>query len=93
MKNEKRWWTITTDCGVRRTLAVSRSKAIRNVRYRIVMDDRDYDRPRPQDFAEMRDIEVLEARPDGDAGHEDGVIARETPEKGGAGRWYKKANF
>lgn len=57
---EKVWWTVKTDCGTRRTLAVSARKAARNVRYRLVMDDRSYDRPRPRDFAEMRDIEVLE---------------------------------
>lgn len=57
---EKVWWTVKTDCGTRRTLAVSARKAERNVRYRLVMDDRSYDRPRPRDFAEMRDIEVLE---------------------------------
>ena len=57
---EKVWWTVKTDCGTRRTLAVSARKAARNVRYRLVMDDRSYDRPRPRDFAEMRDIEVME---------------------------------
>ena len=57
---EKVWWTVKTDCGTRRTLAVSARKAARNVRYRLVMDDRSYDRPKPRDFAEMRDIEVLE---------------------------------
>ncbi len=57
---EKVWWTVKTDCGTRRTLAVSARKAERNVRYRLVMDDRSYDRPRPRDFAEMRDIEVME---------------------------------
>ena len=57
---EKVWWTVKTDCGTRRTLAVSARKAERNVRYRLVMDDRSYDRPKPRDFAEMRDIEVLE---------------------------------
>ena len=57
---EKVWWTVKTDCGTRRTLAVSARKAERNVRYRRVMDDRSYDRPRPRDFAEMRDIEVME---------------------------------
>ena len=57
---EKVWWTVKTDCGTRRSLAVSARKAARNVRYRLVMDDRSYDRPRPRDFAEMRDIEVLE---------------------------------
>ena len=57
---EKVWWTVKTDCGTRRTLAVSARKAARNVRYRLVMGDRSYDRPRPRDFAEMRDIEVLE---------------------------------
>ena len=56
------WWTVVTDCGTRRTLAVSRAKAIRNVKYRLVMDDRSYSRPRPRDFAEMRDIEILEVR-------------------------------
>jgi hypothetical protein len=34
-------------------------KAERNVRYRLVMDDRSYDRPTPQDFAQMRDIEII----------------------------------
>lgn len=57
---EKVWWTVKTDCGTRRTLAVSARKAARNVRYRLVMDDRSYDRPKPRDFAEMRDIQVLE---------------------------------
>ena len=57
---KKVWWTVKTDCGTRRSLAVSARKAARNVRYRLVMDDRSYDRPRPRDFAEMRDIEVLE---------------------------------
>ena len=57
---EKVWWTVKTDCGTRRSIAVSARKAARNVRYRLVMDDRSYDRPRPRDFAEMRDIEVLE---------------------------------
>ena len=57
---EKVWWTVKTDCGTRRTLAVSARKAERNVRYRLVMDDRSYDRPRPRDFAEMRDIQVWE---------------------------------
>ena len=61
MKSEKMWWTVWTDCGVRRTLAVSRAKAIRNVRYRLVMDDRAYERPGPGDLAEMRDIEVFDA--------------------------------
>ena len=55
---------MKTDCGTRRTCAVSRAKAIRNVKYRLVMDDRSYDRPRPRDFAEMRDIEVLEVTQD-----------------------------
>ncbi|MBR6733277.1 MAG: hypothetical protein IKL96_02635 [Kiritimatiellae bacterium] len=64
MERAKLWWTVVTDCGTRRTLAVSRAKAIRNVRYRLVMDDRSYDRPRPRDFAEMRDIEVIEVMRD-----------------------------
>ena len=64
MEREKCWWTVVTDCGTRRTLAVSRGKAIRNVKYRLVMDDRSYDRPRPRDFAEMRDIEVIEVMRD-----------------------------
>ena len=68
MEREKTWWTVKTDCGTRRTLAVSRAKAIRNVRYRLVMDDRAYDRPRPRDFAEMRDIEVLDAWTDEPSG-------------------------
>ena len=62
MKREKCWWTVVTDCGTRRTLAVSRAKAIRNVRYRLVMDDRSYSNPMPRDFAEMRDIEILESQ-------------------------------
>ena len=59
MEREKTWWTVKTDCGTRRTLAVSRAKAARNVKYRLVMDDRAYDRPTPRDFAEMRDIEII----------------------------------
>ena len=59
MECEKVWWTVVTDCGTRRTLAVSRAKAARNVKYRLVMDDRSYDRPTPRDFAEMRDIQVI----------------------------------
>ena len=65
MEREKVWWTVVTDCGTRRTLAVSRSKASRNVKYRLVMDDRSYSRPKPRDFAEMREIEILEITPDG----------------------------
>lgn len=68
MEREKCWWTVRTDCGTRRTLAVSRAKAIRNVRYRLVMDDRRYDRPRPRDLAEMRDIEVIEVRREEEGG-------------------------
>ena len=68
MEREKCWWTVVTNCGTRRTLAVSRGKAIRNVRYRLVMDDRSYDRPRPRDFAEMRDIAVIEVTRDEEAG-------------------------
>ena len=68
MEREKSWWTVVTDCGTRRTLAVSRAKAIRNVRYRLVMDDRSYNRPRPRDFAEMRDIEVIKVTRDEEAG-------------------------
>ena len=64
MGREMYWWTVVTDCGTRRTLAVSRGKAIRNVKYRLVMDDRSYDRPRPRDFAEMRDIEVIKVTRD-----------------------------
>ena len=59
MARDKWWWTVVTDCGTRRTLAVSRAKAARNVKYRLVMDDRSYDRPTPRDFAEMRDIQVI----------------------------------
>ena len=68
MEREKVWWTVVTDCGTRRTLAVSRGKAIRNVKYRLVMDDRSYDRPRPRDFVEMRDIEVIKVTRDKEAG-------------------------
>lgn len=64
MVSQMQWWTVRTDCGTRRTLAPSKAKAIRNVRYRIVMDDRIYSRPMPMDFAAMRDIEVLEAKCD-----------------------------
>ena len=67
MAREMWWWTVVTDCGTRRTLAVSRAKAARNVKYRLVMDDRSYDRPKPQDFAEMRDIQVISATRDKDA--------------------------
>lgn len=64
MERSKVWWTVKTDCGTRRTLAVSRAKAARNVKYRLVMDDRSYNRPTPRDLAEMRDIEVIEVRRD-----------------------------
>ena len=76
MGREKVWWTVRTDCGTRSTLAVSRTKAIRNVRYRLVMDDRGYDRPKPSDLAYMRDIEVLEVTRDG--ARESGHGARES---------------
>ena len=68
MEREKCWWTVVTNCGTRRTLAGSRGKESRNVKYRLVMDDRSYDRPRPRDFAEMRDIEVIEVTRDEEAG-------------------------
>lgn len=61
MDRNKFWYVITTDCGTRKTLAVSVKKAIRNVRYRLVMDQRGYSRPTPRDFAQMRDIEILSA--------------------------------
>ena len=57
---QKRWWIVRTDCGSVRTLAVSEGKARRNAKYRLVMEDRSYDRPTPGDLAEMRDIVVLE---------------------------------
>ena len=82
MKREKCWWTVVTDCGTRRTLAVSRAKAIRNVRYRLVMDDRSYDRPRPRDFAEMRDIEVLEVRRDEELAERSSAIKSGQPHEG-----------
>lgn len=72
MEREKCWWTVVTDCGTRRTLAVSRAKAARNVKYRLVMDDRSYDRPRPRDFAEMRDIEVISATREDEAAQQEG---------------------
>lgn len=59
MERDKYWYIVRTDCGTRKTLAVSMKKAERNVRYRLVMDDRSYDRPMPQDFARMRDIEII----------------------------------
>ena len=59
MDREMYWYIVRTDCGTRKTLAVSMKKAVRNVRYRLVMDDRSYDRPRPEDFARMRDIEII----------------------------------
>ena len=34
-EREKRWWTVRTDCGERRTYAVSRQKAIRNAVWRL----------------------------------------------------------
>ncbi len=81
MAREMWWWTVVTDCGTRRTLAVSRGKAIRNVKYRLVMDDRSYDRPRSRDFAEMRDIEVIKVMRDKDA--TDGALgAPRTPARG-----------
>jgi len=61
---EKRWWLVRTDCGSIRTRAVSRGKAIRNAKYRLVMGDGRHDRPTPRDLAEMRDIEVLEVTRD-----------------------------
>lgn len=57
---QKRWFTVRTDCGSIRTRAVSAGKARRNAKYRIVMGDGCHDRPTPRDLAEMRDIEVLE---------------------------------
>ena len=60
MEREKCWWTVVTDCGTRRSFAVSRAKAARNVKYRLVMDGSGRDRPTPKDLAEMRDIEILE---------------------------------
>lgn len=80
MKREKCWWTVVTDCGTRRTLAVSRAKAIRNVRYRLVMDDRSYSNPMPRDFAEMRDIEILEVARDELAGHSSAINAGNSDE-------------
>ena len=59
MERDKHWYIVRTDCGTRKTLAVSMKKAERNVRYRLIMDDRSYDRPTPQDFAQMRDIEII----------------------------------
>ena len=66
MARQKRWWRVTTDRGVHETLAVSERKAERNARYRLVMDTRAYRWPTPEDWAAMRDIEVLgvEADPD-----------------------------
>ena len=64
MERDKCWWTVRTDCGTRRTFAVSRAKAARNVKYRLVMGDDCHDRPNPRQLAEMRDIEVLEVLAD-----------------------------
>ena len=61
MERKMFWYLITTDCDTRKTLAVSVKKAIRNVRYRLVMDQRSYSRPMPRDFAQMRDIEIISA--------------------------------
>ena len=61
MERKMFWYLITTNCGTRKTLAVSVKKAIRNVRYRLVMDQRGYSRPTPRDFAQMREIEILSA--------------------------------
>lgn len=82
MEREKCWWTVVTDCGTRRTLAVSRGKAIRNVKYRLVMDDRSYDRPRPRDFAEMRDIEVIEVTRDEELVERSSAIKSGQPHEG-----------
>jgi len=57
---QKRWFTVRTDCGSIRTRAVSAGKAARNAKYRLVMGDGCRDRPHPGQLAEMRDIEVLE---------------------------------
>ena len=59
MERDKYWYIVRTDCGTRKTLAVSMKKAERNVRYRLVMDSRSYSRPTPKDFAQMRDIEII----------------------------------
>ena len=81
MERDKCWWTVRTDCGTRRTFAVSRAKAARNVKYRLVMDDRSYDRPTPRDFAEMRDIEVISVTREEEA--TDGALgAPRTPARG-----------
>ena len=61
---QKRWFTVRTDCGSIRTRAVSAGKAARNAKYRIVMGDGCRDRPTPKDLAEMRDIVVLEVKAD-----------------------------
>lgn len=59
MSGDKVKWRITTDQGARDTWAVSPNKAVRNVRYRMVMDGRAYRTPRPSDLAAMRDIEIV----------------------------------
>ena len=59
MSGDKVRWRVTTDQGARDTFAVSPGKAVRNVKYRMVMDGRAYRTPRPADFAAMRDIEIV----------------------------------
>jgi len=65
MAKELYWWTVATDCGTRRTLAPTRAKAVRNTRFRVVMDGRSYSRPKPRDFAAMRDLSIISVRKEG----------------------------
>ena len=52
-------WRVVTDMGTIETMAATVNRAVRNARYRIAMSDRAYPRPKPEDRALMRDIEVI----------------------------------
>ncbi len=58
--SEKRWFTVVTDAGTIRTYATSPCKARWNAKYRLAMADRGYAKPRPQDLAVMRDIQIVD---------------------------------
>lgn len=57
--NTKTRWRIETSMGTVETAATSARKAKRNARFRLIMSDREYKRPRPSDLAAMRDIEIV----------------------------------
>ena len=57
--HERMRFRVVTDHGTVETVAVSAGRAKRNAKYRLVMSDRAYRSPRPEDLSIMRDIEVL----------------------------------